>query len=356
MAGRTIDDAEAERALDALAGMVRAIGEYTFDREGLDGATLNVVCERWAKHVLHLSSPSGSEGEARPAARAPGRRDFVGLQRFVVQNRREEVAWVRTAIADLRQLLASFVARLQRALPEESAADQRARLAIEKLRAAASTNSFAELQRIAFSAAETIETILEQRHAREEARLQEFEGKVRTLHERLEVAEREVATDPLTRLANRRVLDEHISRASELAGFYQQGSCLLLLDIDHFKQVNDTHGHQAGDAVLVRLADAITRTFPRKGDCLARYGGEEFAIVLRDATLEDGVRLAERLRKTVQGLAVEHQGQKIRFTVSIGVAAVQSGEASWQWVQRADRALYAGKAAGRDRVVADGKV
>jgi diguanylate cyclase (GGDEF)-like protein len=125
----------------------------------------------------------------------------------------------------------------------------------------------------------------------------------------------------------------------------------MMIDIDRFKAVNDTHGHPAGDHVLVRLS-GLLRARLRQADVVGRYGGEEFAVVLEDISGEDAVRLVERLRS--EFAAIEHrsrEGVPFRVTFSAGLAALEDGESLSAWVNAADRALYAAKEAGRDRVV-----
>jgi diguanylate cyclase (GGDEF)-like protein len=129
-----------------------------------------------------------------------------------------------------------------------------------------------------------------------------------------------------------------------------QASCIMI-DLDRFKAVNDDHGHPTGDQVLVRLA-ALLRARLRQADVVGRYGGEEFAVVLEDLTADEAARLVERLRADFA--AIEHrsrQGAGFQVTFSAGLASLQDGESVSAWVHAADRALYAAKEAGRNRVV-----
>jgi diguanylate cyclase (GGDEF)-like protein len=126
---------------------------------------------------------------------------------------------------------------------------------------------------------------------------------------------------------------------------------LIMIDLDRFKAVNDTHGHPTGDQVLVRLA-GLLRARLRQADVVGRYGGEEFAVVLEDLTGEEAVRLVDRLRADFA--AIEHRsrdGTAFRVTLSAGVAVLEEGESLSSWVNAADRALYSAKEAGRDRIV-----
>jgi diguanylate cyclase (GGDEF)-like protein len=142
---------------------------------------------------------------------------------------------------------------------------------------------------------------------------------------------------------NRRAWDEELPRELARAARSGQPVCVVLLDLDHFKQYNDRHGHQAGDRFLKEAA-AAWQAVVRKTDLVARYGGEEFAVLLPDCGLEDAMEIAGRLR------TAQPEG-----TCSLGVAQWDGREDVAALVARADRALYAAKDAGRDRVHADAR-
>lgn len=169
-------------------------------------------------------------------------------------------------------------------------------------------------------------------------------------------------TDHLTGAANRKQLFYEGPRMLDSARRAGTPVSLLMLDLDHFKRVNDTHGHAAGDAVLASFA-ALLRSTLRKSDLFARYGGEEFVVLGPNADLAHGVELAERIRQAVERLEVQCGEASLRFTVSIGVASLQGPPAGKpvqpgatgpleELLARADEALYAAKAAGRNQVQA----
>lgn len=188
---------------------------------------------------------------------------------------------------------------------------------------------------------------------------QELEARVRERTRELALANRRLErisrTDGLTELANRRHLDECLRNEVRRARRNSSGVGLLMVDVDHFKRLNDTHGHQVGDACLRALADTLRAASRRGGDLVARYGGEEFCVLVPDASREDCVRLAEAIRLRVEQTEVQHEDLCLRMTVSIGVAW-RNGAAELSpadLVRSADRALYAAKSAGRNRVSAD---
>lgn len=161
--------------------------------------------------------------------------------------------------------------------------------------------------------------------------------------------------DPLTRLYNKRYFDERLDAELRFAHRHGAKLALLLIDVDHFKRVNDGHGHLVGDTVLSAVAGALAKAI-RNEDVVARFGGEEFVVILRATALDHALVLAERLRKRIEEVAVELDGgPPLSVTASIGVAELAPPVATAaELVDAADRALYAAKAAGRNRVAAAG--
>ena len=156
--------------------------------------------------------------------------------------------------------------------------------------------------------------------------------------------------DPLTGLSNRRAFSGAIDRI--VAGAVRNDSplSLLMLDIDHFKEVNDARGHDAGDAVLVALSRVLERGV-RQSDLVARFGGEEFAILLPSTSLDGAYQLAERLRCAVRDCDIQHDGVLLHVTVSIGVSTLApNADRPDTLIKAADVALYCAKTNGRDRV------
>lgn len=159
--------------------------------------------------------------------------------------------------------------------------------------------------------------------------------------------------DALTGAYNRRHFDDRLRAEIAFAVRHSTDCALILLDIDHFKKVNDTHGHQAGDEVLRHLS-AIAHKALRTEDVFARFGGEEFAVILRGASTRGAGRLAERLREALVQQPCTFEEQEIRATLSAGCAALSccAAPSADEVVAVADRRLYAAKQAGRNRVVA----
>ena len=158
-------------------------------------------------------------------------------------------------------------------------------------------------------------------------------------------------TDGLTGLYNRRYWEEQCENEYKRAKRSGGNSSLMILDIDHFKRINDNYGHPAGDQVIKTMARIIS-TAIRETDIAGRYGGEEFTVILPDTDSKQAMSVAERIRKLAEHLPVEYEGQTITFTVSLGVAKLDASYTSHSvWIDRADKGLYEAKETGRNKAV-----
>ena len=157
-------------------------------------------------------------------------------------------------------------------------------------------------------------------------------------------------TDGLTGLGNRRALDAALSRNIEQARRYGKPLSVLLCDLDHFKAINDTLGHAAGDEILMLTSERL-RQHIRASDLGFRYGGEEFAVLLPHTDSDSALKAATRLKQALGGSPMVYEDRHITVTASVGVATLSEGDTAESLIGSADRALYEAKAQGRDRVV-----
>ena len=161
----------------------------------------------------------------------------------------------------------------------------------------------------------------------------------------------QASTDPLTGIYNRRHLDTRLTEEVERSRRYGDALTCLMVDLDHFKAINDQHGHATGDAVLRRFVE-VTRHALRASDILARYGGEEFTILVTETGLSGAAATAEKLRRVIEEAEFHtSSGAPLRLTTSVGVADLRPGDDAQDLLARADQALYEAKRAGRNRVV-----
>jgi len=173
------------------------------------------------------------------------------------------------------------------------------------------------------------------------------------LRDDLERARSEAMIDPLTNILSRQGFDQHLATVLELEPEAGRQHCLVMLDVDHFKKVNETHGHLMGDRVIQGLGEILRQSAAVEAHAVARFGGEEFAIVLPHSSLDEAAQLAEAVRARAKAMKIRNRStQEVMFsiTVSGGVTAMQPGDDASALIARADAALRKAKQAGRDRV------
>ncbi|HEY2881256.1 MAG TPA: GGDEF domain-containing protein [Pirellulales bacterium] len=182
-----------------------------------------------------------------------------------------------------------------------------------------------------------------------EQQLHTAENKLEQQAEQIRFHAANALTDALTGLGNRRAFDTELNR--RIAEFQRHGTpfCLMMLDVDHFKKFNDTHGHLAGDEVL-RMVGRTLKAAVRTPDFVARYGGEEFGVIMPQTAMGETSGCAERVRAAIELAECTFEGKQLSVTASLGVAQIGSGQSPALMVQCADEALYAAKQAGRNQV------
>lgn len=191
--------------------------------------------------------------------------------------------------------------------------------------------------------------ILENKIAGMSNKIKLLEDHAKDLEKTIHKKHMEAITDPLTGLYNRAAYVQALEKAWMNWQQNKTPSTMLVWDIDHFKVINDRHGHAAGDKVLQSVAKKL-ETGVRKGDMLARFGGEEFVMLLVDKSLEEGAQLAERIRQLISTTEFTYKNQPLHVTISCGVASFVDKDTPTTLFERADKALYKAKKSGRDRI------
>lgn len=182
--------------------------------------------------------------------------------------------------------------------------------------------------------------------------LVETKQEVENLREDLELSRQQATTDALTGLLNRRAFDEEMLKLTEDANLSHESLSLLMIDIDHFKKINDSHGHLIGDKVIRFVGTQLSKNV-KGGDIVARIGGEEYAILLPTTLLNHANIVSESIRKKIEASNLKRMDNNEpigKVTISIGTTTYRSGETSEKFLQRADDALYQSKRTGRNRV------
>jgi diguanylate cyclase len=194
-----------------------------------------------------------------------------------------------------------------------------------------------------------LRSAVSQKRAQDAERVRDLDEQVASLRQDLESARGAAATDALTGAANRAAFESELERRCALAAAGGEGFAVVVVDVDHFKKINDTHGHPVGDRVLMALV-AFLRERVRRGDTVARWGGEEFVVLLPGASLRVGMRKArELLTELAERSWSVAADVELSFTVSAGVSAWKKDDTPATLFERADKALYAAKHGGRNR-------
>ncbi len=333
----------ADAALDAVVALLKAFGEHAFDTDNVSAEQTRSECDGWARRV--------ALGEPADADSGSPKRDLVGARRYFSAHRAHEREYVASSVTNLREAVHAFARCLTRTVGEDRSADARVGAQLGNLVAAFSANDADVIRREAEAVVVVVSEVMEQRKRLQQEQMQLLAEKVQRLKAELHEARESAALDPLTQLHNRASLDSQLERVADLSFLMSATPCLLMLDIDHFKSVNDRFGHPLGDEVIRRVADTLVRTFLRREDFVARYGGEEFVVVVPDSSPLQVRQRAERVRQAISEVGFAKGDEHFSVTASIGVAVLGPGDTGKSWLARADAALYEAKSAGRNRVV-----
>ncbi|NMM89436.1 GGDEF domain-containing protein [Rhodococcus sp. SRB_17] len=279
-----------------------------------------------------------------------------------VQRRLKDVVFKQTeakgrlieAQDQMKALLSGFIARLSAMVQASSSYHESMERCAEQIAQASRFEDIAPLLQELMGATRAM--ALDSRLARDELidlreRTQQKHAELERLQNQLDQVSAQARHDPLTGALNRKGLDEVVER--EMARTRRTGAplCVVLLDVDDFKQVNDQAGHAGGDAALVHLAEVV-RAVMRPHDLLARWGGEEFVLVLPDTALAQGVDAVQRLQRALTTRFFLHNNEKLLITFSAGVAQIGEDETSADAIRRADQGMYLAKRSGKNRVMA----
>jgi diguanylate cyclase len=340
------EPSELELAIEGAAEILRARARHPFSLGHEENTrTVAEAFEGWATHLLVRSPPPGSVGPRTTIAR-----DWRGAVDFVERRAKKEQAWAQESVGGLRDAMFVLIQSLSQSSIAQGKRDAVLEQRLASLSAAIESGSVDALKHEArLVTAAIANAIAEQRRAAEE-QAQMLRDQLESVGQELEAMRREGDTDPLTRLANRRVFDTGLARGLTVATVTRRPLSLLMVDVDHFKAVNDTHGHPNGDRALKAIADVLIRSFPRRTDLVVRYGGEEFAV-LCEGPAGVAFGLATRLLEAVRATRVKLDDGVLALTISVGLAEATPNEAPADLVRRADRALYEAKHGGRDRCV-----
>ncbi|MCB9650467.1 MAG: GGDEF domain-containing protein [Deltaproteobacteria bacterium] len=345
-------DDEVHPATDTLAAVVRTLGQHAVDLDAPDQEDFPTRCEAWARHLLlGTPAPIGDLPEVGSPEPRAVKVAYADLRKFVLERRTLEQRSLKEALQELRDILLGLMTRVRKSARQDALGAQLMADELAALKSAASQLTLAELKEQVKKSAEVIGEQLDAQTARRTGELKHLGQQVQQMRIELSKANVEARRDPLTGLDNRKVLDESLERYVALSEAAGEPLSAIMLDLDHFKKINDAYGHQGGDAVLKATAGVLIRGYLRKGDLLVRYGGEEFCVLLPSTHPQDALRLTEKVLDNLRRANIEYKGKTINVTGSAGIVGLQEAEPGLEMLERADQALYAAKQEGRDRAV-----
>ncbi len=271
------------------------------------------------------------------------------FRQFFSSYRIDEYTYMVKSFDEFRNIIWDFVDQLSEDLNFERLADEEIKNHFELLKEAVEANSIDQLktQSRVFIDSYVEHQVKKDRHRSD--RLKSIKKNLDVMKKQLNDAQNSMRLDHLTKAFNRKSFDEQIRQQKSLHHLSKQPATLIVLDIDYFKRINDTYGHQTGDLILIECVRLLQEVFSRETDFVARIGGEEFAIILPDCHYDHALKKAEQAMDRIRGETYVVDDTKIKFTLSMGIAELVDGEPVEEWIKRADQALYHSKSTGRNK-------
>lgn len=290
-----------------------------------------------------------------PASSDMGDSVLFRFRQFFASYRIDEYTYVQNSFDDFKKIIWEFADQLSDEIELEKVKDQEAKDSFNQLREAVESNSIDVLRA---KSKEFINFYIEHQSKKDDRRLKRMthvRKNLTSVKKQLLEATHTMQTDHLTGAYNRRSFDEQIKNHQKMFEISKSPVSLIILDIDHFKKINDSYGHDIGDAVIKDCVRQIEEHFHRDVDFVSRIGGEEFAVILPDYTSESAAKKSEDLLVKIRKEALIQGDLEIRFTVSMGIAELKESETVDQWMKRADEALYQSKNTGRNKCSVSGQ-
>ncbi len=323
-----------------------------------DRATLLYILDIYNKHLFEIQNHSVRKVRAKldtfakelvQADTAETEKTLFRLRQFISSYRIDEYTYVQNTFDDFKRIIWDFADHLSEEAHVEDAAQGDINQSLEQLREAVESNSIDDLRA---KSREFISFYLKHQSSKNERRSKRMDSikkNLTTVKKQLMEANQTMRRDHLTGAHNRKSYDEQVRRYLQLHDIDKDPMTLIILDIDFFKKINDSYGHDMGDFILKECVRLITESFSREEDFIARLGGEEFAVILPGCNIESAVKMAEAAMNRIRKEAFVQDQIQIRFTVSMGIAEITANENAESWYKRADEALYESKQTGRNK-------
>ena len=323
-----------------ISTLVYSIKVFTEDNADLDSNTFKTQLDGW---LVKLEEASTFE-ELEEIERA--------LKELIFKHKEDEKIYSVDRMKEFRSIVETLVEGLSVFTTDTDLFTSEINQTLSNIEEVGALNEIVEIRRKLSNEVSRAKQVVQEKRNRDDERKDELAQRVESLNQRLSEAQEEMLIDELTQVFNKKAFGKRIQEEIDRNKTMNASFSLLMFDIDHFKKVNDTHGHQIGDRLLEKLGSAAKNVF-RRDDYIARWGGEEFAVILYNTVGEKAKIAAERLRKRVEkiefGYVRRGAEQYIRITLSVGLAYYRDGDTPETIVERADQALYLAKRSGRNQ-------
>lgn len=323
-----------------------------------DRATVLYIIDLYNKHLIEIEnypvrkvreSLDSFAKELVASGKANGDDALFRFRQYFSSYRVAEYAYLRKTFDDFKGIIWNFVEHLSEEFQTEQASDNEIFTNLKELKDAVEADSIPMLRA---KSREFIDFYVRHHSKKEERRTKRMKGIKKNLDlvkKQLVETDRAMRMDHLTQAYNRRSFDERLKQQLQLFQLSKTPCSLIIMDIDFFKKINDTYGHDIGDFILKECVRMLHEVFARESDFVARIGGEEFAVILPDHKIEHAVKRAEDAMAKIRKEVFVQDGNELRFTVSMGIAELCEGESADQWLKRSDKALYESKTSGRNK-------
>ncbi len=342
-----VDDVKGKSSVDltedraTLLYMLDAFGKYLVDTDQTSARKAREHFDEYAKNLL---DPKYEDTEKL----------LFRLRQYFSSYRLEEYAYIQKTFDEFKHIIWDFADQLGDDATFEKNQDNLIKNNLDQLREAVESNSIQELKS---KSREFIDFYVEtqtKKTVRNERKVESIKKNLDSVKKKLLETNQAALTDHLTGLNNRKAFDEQMKKHVQLYKLAGHSVSIITLDIDFFKKINDTYGHDIGDFILKECAKLLKGVFSRKDDFVARIGGEEFAIILPDHQVPHAVKKADELMERIRKDVFVTGSHQLRFTASLGIAQLKESETRDQWLKRADQALYHSKNTGRNKYTVSG--
>lgn len=324
-----------------------------------DRATLLYLVDIYSKHLVDIENhPVRKVREtfdefARelvdPSSKADPEKLMFRLRQYFSGYRVDEYTYVRKTFEDFKGILWDFVEQLADDSRFQDVTDKDLHNSMKDLKEAVESESIDILRAKSREFIDSYVEYTSKRDERRTKRMSSIKKNLDSVKKKLEQADKSMRTDHLTGAFNRMSFDENIKEQITMFAMSKSEVTLCILDIDFFKKVNDTYGHDVGDFVLKECVRTLQESYGKESDFVARIGGEEFAVILQDQNVAEALKRAGEVFARIRKDVIVHDDKQLSFTISMGIAQLQTGETADQWIKRADSALYTSKQTGRNK-------